>query len=87
MKAEGQKARPQKVTHGRQIRDGEVVRVHTPPPHQTDDEVGSIEEDGDLLGDENDHQSVCHHLLCMTYKSNSNSNIGLPATKQQIGSR
>lgn len=85
MKAEGQKASPQKVTHGRKIRDGEVVRVHTPPPHQTDDEVGSIEEDGDLEEDENDHQSVCHHLLYMTY--NSNSNIHVPATKQQIGSR
>lgn len=48
MKAEGQKAGPQKVTHGGQVWDGEVVGVYTPPPHQTDDEVGNIKEDGDL---------------------------------------
>lgn len=48
VKAEGQKASPQKVTNSGQVRNGEVVRVHPPPPHQTDDEVGNIEEDGDL---------------------------------------
>lgn len=48
VKAEGQKARPQKVTHCSQVWDGEVVRVQTLPPHQTDDEVSNIKEDGDL---------------------------------------
>lgn len=48
MKAEGQKAGAQKVTHGSQVWDGEVVGIHTPPPQQTDDEVGNVEEDGDL---------------------------------------
>lgn len=42
VKAEGQKDSPQKVTHGSQVRDREVVRVHSQPPQETADEVSNI---------------------------------------------
>lgn len=48
VKAQGQKAGSQKITNGGQIWNGEVVRIHTRPPHQTDNKVGNIKENGDL---------------------------------------
>lgn len=48
--AQGKKAGAQQVPQGRQVGDGEVVRVQAPPPHQADDEVGDVEEDGHLEG-------------------------------------
>ena len=50
-KAEGQKPGAQQVPKGRQVGDGEVVRVQTPSPHHADDEVGNIKEDGHLEGE------------------------------------
>lgn len=41
--AEGQEASAQQVSQGRQVWDGEVVRVQTPPPHQPNDEVSYIQ--------------------------------------------
>lgn len=46
--AESQEAGAQQVAQRRQVRDGEVVGVQTSPPHQADDEVGDVEEDGHL---------------------------------------
>lgn len=48
--AQGQEAGAQQVAQRRQVGDGEVVWVQAPPPHQTDDEVGDVEEDGHLEG-------------------------------------
>lgn len=48
--AQGKEAGAQQVPQGRQVGDGEVVRVQAPPPHQADDEVGDVEEDGHLEG-------------------------------------
>lgn len=50
--AEGQKAGTQQVPQGGQVGDGEVVRVQTPSPHHTDDEVCDIKEDGHLKGED-----------------------------------
>lgn len=50
--AEGQEAGPQQVPQRGQVGDGEVVRVQTPSPHQADDEVGNVKEDGHLEGEE-----------------------------------
>lgn len=68
VKAEGQKTGPQKVTHSGQVWDGEVVGVHTPPPHQTYDEVSNIKEDGDLRKEDKlllltDSASQTHSLI------------------------
>lgn len=48
--AQGEEASAQQVAQRRQVGDGEVVRVQAPPPHQADDEVGDVEEDGHLEG-------------------------------------
>lgn len=48
--AQGEEAGAQQVAQRRQVGDGEVVRVQAPPPHQADDEVGDVEEDGHLEG-------------------------------------
>lgn len=52
VEAEGEEAGPQQVTHSSQVGDGEVVRVQTPSPHHTDDEVGDVKEDGHLDGED-----------------------------------
>ena len=40
VKTEREEAGPQQIPQGRQVGDGEVVRVQAPSPHHTDDEVG-----------------------------------------------
>lgn len=72
--AQGKKAGAQQVPKGRQVGDGEVVRVQAPPPHQADDEVGDVEEDGHLEGrGKLLLKAVCVvHFLCIPY-------IGVPS--------
>lgn len=54
---EGQEAGAQQVPQSRQVGDGEVVGVQTSSPHQTDNEIGNIEQDGHL-SEENKGQLI-----------------------------
>lgn len=66
VEAEGEEAGSQQVTQSSQVRDGEVVWVHTSAPHPVDHPVCQVEEDHHLDEDEAEENVflVKPHRLC-----------------------